>query len=887
MSNKVKPVHSISEIKRTLYAFLEPGQTTEIRAMNPTGPKKEYRYLSKLSGFFDRACVETAAKLVAPIQGESVFFLPNPVVPALSGRAHHRFKKDVEPTSDGNILLRRWLAIECIPARPSGVNATSDERQAASSRSNSVYYFLQEQGWPNPIIACSGNSRILLYRVNLPVEDKGLCRKVLQKLYILFSDVASKLKQSRDAMASKPSVSLNTELHHPSFSLRLFGTKACEGDHLSERPQRDSKILAIPDVLEVVTQEKLEQLLEVPTHEAHADSFLLQNWLTEQGAEAKLIKEDDVRLWKVAVCPWNPGREGHNTTLSEFPSGAIHAKCEHPDCEGKDWPALRDVFEPGWKKHHSSELSDDSEKNPSQSELAELFAQTHQVFAYEPVSGGWYRYQSGAWRTIPEALTQKEVQDFATRHCPEGFSAYYIEGVMKLLKAHVMIERWNNERKLIPFRNGVLNLDTMELQSHTLSNHLTWQLPYDYVPGATCTSIQNWLSETMKGQEEMVELLRAYLAAIIRGMTEVHRFMECVGPGATGKSTFLWLAERLVGSENCFVTELKHLEKTRFESAGVVGKRLMLITDAEKFTGEVAQLKAITGGDPIRIERKYKQSSGLPYKPECMVLIASNETIQSKDYTSGLQRRRILVPFDNQVPQHKRRDLKDEFIIELPGLLNWVLEIPKEEVAHKLKDVEGQVKAMAKGHIRMLLDSNPLAFWLHQNILYDPNAKANIGTARRNKKWPDREVHEKDEEWLFPNYKTFCLSNGYQAVSSRKFSELLDDLCRHQLQLPKARLNPKGREGRTFSGLRIRRTEGKSDLPVEGGDSPMDFYCLQKFGFRLGLQEEEPISDSIIEQSFQGFDQTASTVPLEAVKSTENREAHLTEEPAVGGGKSM
>jgi phage/plasmid-associated DNA primase len=52
------------------------------------------------------------------------------------------------------------------------------------------------------------------------------------------------------------------------------------------------------------------------------------------------------------------------------------------------------------------------------------------------------------------------------------------------------------------------------------------------------------------------------------------------------------------------VTTLEQLEKNRFETAAIYGKKLLLITDSDKYGGEVSTLKAITGGDPIRFEKK-------------------------------------------------------------------------------------------------------------------------------------------------------------------------------------------------------------------------------------------------------------------------------------------
>ena len=48
---------------------------------------------------------------------------------------------------------------------------------------------------------------------------------------------------------------------------------------------------------------------------------------------------------------------------------------------------------------------------------------------------------------------------------------------------------------------------------------------------------------------------------------------------------------------------MKNLNQNKFEIANLIGKRFITINDTEKFTGDLAVLKAITGGDA---EPRYK-----------------------------------------------------------------------------------------------------------------------------------------------------------------------------------------------------------------------------------------------------------------------------------------
>jgi putative DNA primase/helicase len=108
------------------------------------------------------------------------------------------------------------------------------------------------------------------------------------------------------------------------------------------------------------------------------------------------------------------------------------------------------------------------------------------------------------------------------------------------------------------------------------------------------------------------------------------------------------------------VTTLKQLETNRFETANLLGKRFMQITDAEKYTGETNMLKAITGEDYLNYEEKNRQG-GASFRFGGMVLIAANDMTTTGDYSGAIHRRRITVRFDNMVDATKRRDLEAEF----------------------------------------------------------------------------------------------------------------------------------------------------------------------------------------------------------------------------------
>jgi len=464
----------------------------------------------------------------------------------------------------------------------------------------------------------------------------------------------------------------------------------------------------------------------------------------------------------------------------------------------------------------------------------------------------WYRYSAkipGVWSELPdEAVNVIVIAALESRPDIAGdYSFPFVSHTVNLMKAYLQVHEWNETPGLIPLQDGVLELATGKLLPHAPGYRLLWCLPYAWKDRAIgCQPLQDWMLEAMKGDRTLVEVLRAYLKALVTGRLDLQRYLECIGPGGTGKGTYMRLAMALVGAENTAVTTLDQLEKNRFETSGIYGKRLLLITDSERYGGEVSVLKAITGGDPIRYERKNVQQCK-PFIPTCMVIVGANESIQSSDYTSGLERRRLTVPFIHQVKPEERRDLDAEFKFYLPSLLAWVLDIPDEQVTALVRNTSSTVLSLAKWKAETLIETNPMAEWLDFCLVHNPAAKTYVGVAKRDKSSDSPYLYQFPSVWLYASYCEYSAGMGSKPVSGRRFSNLLHDLCVNQLKLEGV---SKGRDnkGAYFQGLAIRDRDEHDgwSRPITGDDTPPDEPPLSGGGGSPNPSPEPLPSDGLV-----------------------------------------
>ena len=449
---------------------------------------------------------------------------------------------------------------------------------------------------------------------------------------------------------------------------------------------------------------------------------------------------------------------------------------------------------------------------------------------YDPTSTKFFKYESeipGVWSPeIIEASHQRIAQVLDENGAEGNYAQNFVSGVHLLMRGAIVVkeEEWGNDRKLIPFKNGVLDTRESKLLPHDPAFRLCWALPFDYDQGATCEPIQEWLLEVNSGHADRVQLCRAWLKAVLTGQSRFQKFLYLVGAGGTGKTTWLNLVEACLGQTNVMVSDLVTLENNRFETANLRNKRLLCIHEAHKFANDITVLKNATGQSPLRYELKGIQA-GNSFIFGGMVMLSGNEDLRSNESTSALSRRKISLPFSVVCPDDKKRDLigKDErgnptgeFAPYLTGLINWALEMPDSDMTAFLVQTSRMVPSIQEHAAESLVDTNPIASWLDECCFVLADAKQYIGSIDKDK-----------SEYLYSSYNDFCLQRGNKPTTLSRFSGLVLDLLNHQLKVDAA----KGRDSKGFyiRGIGLRGL---------GTDEPRMVTELPRMEASVGLAEE-------------------------------------------------
>lgn len=436
-------------------------------------------------------------------------------------------------------------------------------------------------------------------------------------------------------------------------------------------------------------------------------------------------------------------------------------------------------------------------------------------FAWSSGAKAWHTWSGSCW--TPEEGSEamlKGLHDAVEIGCGDlGFTPDYVNGIERLIRMGDCLRLPDfSDRGYIPFKNGSLDVVTGELLPISPTFAGTWCLPYDHHQDADCPEIKAWLLSSMNGDAEMVEYLRAVLAAILTGRADLQSFFYLKGDGGTGKSTFIRLAKALVGEHNAHTTDLANLETNKFETSCLYGKRLAIINDAAKYGGSIAVFKAMTGQDPLRNERKnVQQSSGSSFVFEGVVLLASNEDLVTTDLTSGIIRRQRNIEFTRVISESEKTAWRARggeakvLHVELPGLVNWLLQLSPEQVAEIINNPPMRA---VRSNFEAMLANNRVARWLVEWCVPDPEVHTVIGQAKTLRNKEDGSIsYEGCDYQLYPSFLKFCAGESVQPIARDRFVSTVEGLAK-VLHHPVLRKRKPGDGRDCLMGIALRGAEG-------------------------------------------------------------------------------
>ncbi len=287
------------------------------------------------------------------------------------------------------------------------------------------------------------------------------------------------------------------------------------------------------------------------------------------------------------------------------------------------------------------------------------------------------RYEHGIWKVIPPSDFARDVAGLFQR-LRAPFSSGRIASVVETLKL-IIPQQEAPARRLIGFRNGVLDTKTGTFSPHSKSHWLRTLCDVDFTPPVAGETLEThapnfwqWLDRAAGGSADKRDVILAALFMVLANRYDWQLFLEVTGPGGSGKSILAEIATMLAGEDNATSATIETLESPR-ERAALIGFSLIRLPDQEKWSGDGAGLKAITGGDAVSVDPKYRDaySTHIP----AVILAVNNNPMRFTDRSGGVSRRRVIIHFPEQIaPAERDPHLKDKIARELAVIVRQLMQ---------------------------------------------------------------------------------------------------------------------------------------------------------------------------------------------------------------------
>jgi len=360
-----------------------------------------------------------------------------------------------------------------------------------------------------------------------------------------------------------------------------------------------------------------------------------------------------------------------------------------------------------------------------------------------------YNPEKGVYELFAEAHIQAQAREKLGKH----LSINRHREIEHFIKSSTISDVPEPPQNLIVLQNGILNLETKQLEPFNPKYFIFNALPVTYNPQAECPKFKKFLSETVS--PENINVIQEFMGYCLLRNSKFEKALMLVGGGANGKSTFLYVLTMLLGRSNVASIPLQIISSNRFAIAELYGKMANVYPDLPAIAlRDTGLFKSLVTGEKISGEFKFK--GRFDFIPYAKLLFSCNKMPETPDDTDAFFRRWLIIAFTNQfLPDNPQTDpnLKDKLTSpeELSGILNWILE-GLDRLLRQNKFSTGETVEQIRERYTLL--SNPTKAFAETRLEAAPG-----------------KVEAK--ETVYNAYLQFCGENGLPTISKTMFSQAL------------------------------------------------------------------------------------------------------------------
>jgi len=477
-------------------------------------------------------------------------------------------------------------------------------------------------------------------------------------------------------------------------------------------------------------------------------------------------------------------------------------------------------------------------ETPNTEAILEYFNEKH-AFATANDTEEIYYYRKGQYLEA-EIMVKTELEIMLGSLLTTHYTNEILDHIRR--KTYTPRSYFNKYLGRIPVENGLLNLETFQLEGFTEKEIYTFKIKPKFDPDRTAPNFQSYL-DTSLPEKDKQRLLQEYCGYCLLPSMPYAKVLLLYGEGRNGKDRLVKTLEFILGNDNTSYIPLEDLDGFhRFSIANLYGKLLNICSEPatdKPLSTEI--IKKATGENIFDAEKKNIQKP-IKFMNIAKFIVEGNKYPPLDDDTVAMKQRLALIKWEKQflegdpntIPNIEKTWLGSED--ELSGILNWMLVGLARLLKNKAFTSTTEFEELLTEYERI---SNPLrSFMKEPMIVFDFQAKTR-------------------GEPLYECYKNYCLKLKVKPEGYVKFNNFINTI-------PKV-VKTRDKEGIVWTGLAIRQ------LDLQEGDDVTNVTNAVFLENKKFLEKEKNKKDE-------------NTTSLTSVTSTvlERLESYMTLNKEVG-----
>lgn len=370
----------------------------------------------------------------------------------------------------------------------------------------------------------------------------------------------------------------------------------------------------------------------------------------------------------------------------------------------------------------------------------------------------FYVYNNGKYSLDYQSMWLKQIMTSMFKRIKESQR----KEVLHYLKTQVFEQTFNENRDFINCLNGLYSLKDNKLIPHNPQTAGRIQMSFNYGTKKVIPEVDQFLLDLADGCEERAQLIKEMIGFGTTLSADFNKVFFLYGASASnGKTTLTNVITALVGEDNVANEPLDKIHNSPYSVAELKGKTLNIVPDiSAKYLEDVSTIKGVTGGDKVRMEKKFKD----PEKAHITAkfIFGCNE-LPKVPKDEGWYRRVVIIPFYRQFTEDNTFDVNT--LIDNQDALDYLGTMCVDAFVQVLKSRKwsNQEETTRLLNEYKIDSDNALSFLNDYEVL-----STDIITVG-DKQFIPKAV-------LYQNYKEYCITNGFHTKSNVSFSKTIQDI---------------------------------------------------------------------------------------------------------------